>query len=328
MTKIAIFGCKSTTRYLYGELSKLMPIDTIVTISPEKAADQKVADYDDLRDLSDRVNIHVADRYQLTGEADIAFFEAARFDIGFVAGWQRIIPDRVLATLARGAYGMHGSSQDLPYGRGRSPMNWSILEGRRWFFTNLFRYLPGVDDGPIADTLCFSINAGDTAETLHFKNLLSMVHLVRRNLDGLLAGETALREQPEGDPTYYPKREPEDGIIDWSADVGTIERLIRAVAPPFAGAFSFAGARRVTITRASLFYTDLEQHPFRDAAPGTICTVLPNGKFCVRCWGGVLLVHEHRIEGEALTAGAVLNSPAELIKAFPRNGLGYFDLPG
>lgn len=54
MSRVAIFGCKSTTRYLYEQLSQLMSVDTIVTISPDKAADQKVADYDDLSDLCDR----------------------------------------------------------------------------------------------------------------------------------------------------------------------------------------------------------------------------------------------------------------------------------
>ena len=328
MSRVAIFGCKSTTRYLYEQLSQITPIDTIVTISPDKAADQKVADYDDLSDLGDRVNLYVANRYQLTSDADAAFFDAKSFDIAFVAGWQRIIPDRVLGTIARGAYGMHGSSQDLPYGRGRSPMNWSILEGREWFFTNLFRYLPGVDDGPVADTVCFSINSDDTAETLHFKNLLSMVHLVRRNIDRLLDGSATLTEQPEGEPTYYPKREPEDSIIDWGADVATIERHIRAVAPPFGGAFSFVDGARVTILRAAIFYTDLEGHPFRDVAPGTVCAVTPNGKFCVRCWGGVLLVHEHRVEGDALVPGVQFASPADAIKVFARNRFGYFDMPG
>jgi UDP-4-amino-4-deoxy-L-arabinose formyltransferase/UDP-glucuronic acid dehydrogenase (UDP-4-keto-hexauronic acid decarboxylating) len=328
MSRVAIFGCKSTTRYLYRELSQFLPIAAIVTISPEKAADQQVADYDDLTDLVGETEVHVAERYQLTGASDLAYFEAQRFDIGFVAGWQRIIPDAVLATLSRGAYGMHGSSQDLPFGRGRSPMNWSIIEGRGWFFTNLFRYLPGVDDGPVADTLCFSINASDTAETLHFKNLLSMVHLVRRNIDGLLAGTAPLREQPQAEPTYYPKRDPADSIIDWGSDVAAIDRHVRAVAPPFSGAFSFIGERRVTILRAAPFYTDVEAHPFHDAAPGTVCMVLPNGKFGVRCVGGVLLVHEHQIDGAPIAPGDLLHSPDAAIKRFPRNRFGMFDLPG
>lgn len=329
MSRIVLLGCKSTTRYLYGQLRQFAPAAALVTIPPKAARKAEVADYDDLRDLSSETEVYHASRYALTAPADVAFFEERAFDIAFVIGWQRIIPEPVLRALKRGAFGMHGSSQNLPYGRGRSPMNWSLIEGRKWFFTNLFRYLPGVDDGPVAATACFSINGVDTAETLHFKNLLAMADLVRRNLPALLDGSVTLHEQPDGEATYYPKRKPDDGNIDWSGDALAIERHIRAVAPPFAGAFSHRRGERVRIARAGLFYTDLENHPYRDVAPGTICAVLPNGKFCVRALGGVLLVHEFEIEGgEPLSAGDVLNSGPAAIRRFPRNPQGYFDMQG
>lgn len=326
--RIAIIGCKSATRYLYRELAKSMRIDALVTISPEMAQKHRVAGYDDLSDLAAGLESHVAHRYALTAEVDFAFFERHRFDVVFVAGWQRLIPDRILQTFARGAFGMHGSAQNLPFGRGRSPMNWSLIEGRRWFFTNLFRYLPGADDGPVIDTACFSINQSDDAETLHFKNLLAMVDLVRKNAAAISDGSARMQPQPSVEPTYYPKREPEDGIIDWEADIFQIERFIRAVAPPFDGAYSFIGEARCVIERAALFYTDLEGHPFQTEPVGTVCAVLPNGKFCIRGVGGVLLVHSARVEGEAkVEPGLQFHSPDALIRRFPRNRHGHFDLP-
>jgi UDP-4-amino-4-deoxy-L-arabinose formyltransferase/UDP-glucuronic acid dehydrogenase (UDP-4-keto-hexauronic acid decarboxylating) len=242
-------------------------------------------------------------------------------------GWQRLIPDAVLGSISSGVYGMHGSSQNLPVGRGRSPMNWSIIEGRRWFHTNLFKYEPGVDDGPVAATVCFSILSTDTAETLHFKNLLAMTQLVENNLRGLLAGDVDLREQPTDDATYYPKRSPADSVIDWDADVLALDRHIRAVSPPFGGAFTFCDGDRVTINRASILYTDIEAHPFQGAAPGAVCAVMPNEKLLVRCVGGVLIVHEFERESSSnFRAGDRLQSP-EPIRNFPRNRFGNFDLP-
>jgi UDP-4-amino-4-deoxy-L-arabinose formyltransferase/UDP-glucuronic acid dehydrogenase (UDP-4-keto-hexauronic acid decarboxylating) len=326
VSKVAIVGCKSTTRYLFEQVSGFLPISAVVTIAPDLAARQEVAGYDDLTDLP-ATEIYTARRYALTAAEDLAYFQERQFDLLLVAGWQRIIPKEILETVRNGAYGMHGSSRDLPFGRGRSPMNWSLIEGRQWFFTNLFRYLPGVDDGPIADTACFSINPADTAETLHFKNLLAMVHLVRKNAEGLLRGQVDLREQPRTSPTYYPKRNPDDGLIDWSSDVFAIERLVRAVAQPFSGAFAFLEGARLTIQRAAIFYTDIEEHPYRGEAPGTICAVLPNGKFCVRCVGGVLLAHDYRFErGGVPPEGAQLDAGGREVRLFPRNGQGYFDI--
>lgn len=331
MPAIGILGCRSTTRYLWTELRAQLPIAALITISPSLAESQRVADYDDLSDIgkaNPKSAFYVAKSYNLSAAEDRSFFQQAELDLLFVMGWQRIIPASILDGLRIGAFGMHGSSRNLPSGRGRSPMNWSIIEGRQWFFTNLFKYLPGIDDGPVVDTACFSIRDSDTAESLHFKNSLAMVDLIRRNIDDLLSGTANLIPQAARQATYYPKREPSDSIIDWTWGVIEIDRHIRAVSPPFSGAFSFANEARVVIDRASVLYTDLEQHPFRQAQPGLVCAVMPNGKFCVRAVGGVLLVHEHRIEGNAtIERGTQLNSPGESIRHFPRNELGFHDLP-
>jgi UDP-4-amino-4-deoxy-L-arabinose formyltransferase/UDP-glucuronic acid dehydrogenase (UDP-4-keto-hexauronic acid decarboxylating) len=324
---VVLFGCKSTTRYLYNALSPGAPIRAIVTLDPAAARKHEVADYDDLDDLSSAVEIYRAQRYSLSDERDLEFFSSRNFSLGLAMGWQRLLPDAVLASIRSGVYGMHGSSQNLPFGRGRSPMNWSIIEGRRWFHTNLFKYQPGVDDGPVAASACFSILPADTAETLHFKNLLAMTQLVNSNLGDLLAGKVELRDQPAHQATYYPKREPADSIIDWGVDVLALDRHIRAVSPPFGGAFTFCGGDRVTIIRATILYTDLEAHPFQAAAPGVICAIMPNDKFLVRCVGGVLLVHEfERGSSSNFRSGDRLESP-QPIRNFPRNHFGNFDLP-
>ena len=45
-------------------------------------------------------------------------------------------------------------------------------------------------------------------------------------------------------------RTPEDGRIDWSRPAADIYNLIRAVAPPYPGAFSEINGVRVTVARA------------------------------------------------------------------------------
>ena len=47
---------------------------------------------------------------------------------------KRLIPIDILEQFSVGAFGMHGSSMDLPLGRGRSPLNWSLIEGRKFFY--------------------------------------------------------------------------------------------------------------------------------------------------------------------------------------------------
>jgi methionyl-tRNA formyltransferase len=326
---ITLFGCKDTTLHVARALHRVGRPARLVTILPDKGADQQVAGYEDLSQHAELFqDIYHAQRYDLKGVKDEERFGNSDSALGICIGWQRLIPENILNTFRVGVFGMHGSSRNLPFGRGRSPMNWSILEGRKWFFTNLFKYEPGVDDGPIVDTDCFSITSDDNAETLHYKNTLSLIRLLDRNLTGFEVGDFTLKKQSDLPPTYYPKRSWEDGDIDWHDSIHHIERKVRAVAPPFYGAFSHVGNAEIRIFRVGIFYTDLEDHQFRSTAIGQVCDVMPNGKFLVRCSGGVLIVHEHDSGSTRLDTGQILTSLPNSPKQFPRNAHGYFDIAG
>ena len=206
----AIFGCKHTTKFLIESLSDKMIIDYLITIDEEKGKKFDVADYCDLTETANKygINVYKSKTYSLKRKEDIEYINSLNIDIAFVAGWQRIVPGKILDGMSIGSFGMHGSSMDLPLGRGRSPMNWSIIEGRNYFYTNLFKYDSGVDSGDVLDTFKFDITHRDTAETMHFKNTLAMKYLIERNLDKLSSGDFTLKKQKDITPTYYPKRTP------------------------------------------------------------------------------------------------------------------------
>ena len=324
--EIHLFGCKDTTQQVANFLRRHGIDIHLVTISKELAVKNDVAGYVELSDHSESFkSIYVAKSYNLAADADRAFFsESQNLRIGFCVGWQRLIPKYLLERFSLGVHGMHGSARDLPFGKGRSPMNWAIIEGRKFFTTNLFRYSDGVDDGPVVAKSSFSINETDTAETLHYKNSLSMCHIVKNNLDDLLSGNVSYIPQNviNGD-SFYPKRAPADGIVDWRDDVINIDRLVRAVAPPFFGAIAYLRGEILQIKRASVFYTDIEGHPFLKAKFGEILEVFHNKKFIVRCSGGVLIVHEY--EGAKISTSDIFDVAESPYRRFNRNVYGFFD---
>jgi len=326
--RVAVFGCKQTTAFMIDALREHIEIHVVVTIAQDLAAKNEVADYVDLTSfLAERgIPAYVAKSYGLKDAVDRETIRSLKIDVAFVIGWQRLIPPEILAEFSIGAFGMHGSADGLPRGRGRSPMNWALIEGRDRFETNLFRYDAGIDSGAVADTVVFSILPSDTAETLHFKNALAMKRLILRNLDALIDGSASLEAQRDDVPTFYPKREPGDSIIDWRNDIAEIDRFIRAVAPPFNGAFSFVDGKKVTIDRAAIFELDGVDFGHSDAVPGTIVEIFPNGKWLVRASGGLLIVHESRSES-TLHVGARCVSPPDAIREFPTNERGGHDLP-
>lgn len=327
MKKIGVFGCKSTTLFLLESLKNSIDISCVITIAPEIGKKNQVADYVDVNEYCERkkVDCYIAKSYDLKSEIDIDTFKKMKLDIAFVIGWQRLIPKEVLQTFSIGVFGMHGSTDDLPIGRGRSPMNWGIIEQRKHFFTNIFRYDPGVDSGDILDTFVFSIQLNDTSETMHYKNVLAMKTLILKNIDKLINGDIILKKQKDSLPTYYPKRTPEDSLIDWNKDIFQLDAFIRAVTKPFNGAFSFINSQKIIILRASVFETDLVDFGYRNTQYGTIVEVYPSRKFLISCRGGLLIIHDYKtsinIEREM-----VLKSPQEEIKYFELNKYGYNDL--
>ncbi len=125
--RIGIAGCKHTTLELIDALCRAgFKPDQLITISPEEGQRAEVAGYMDLRDPMQKrgIPVYTAQSYSLKNETDQAAILPLKLDALFVMGWQRLIPEWFLNSLSIGAFGMHGSSKRLPYGRGRSPPAW------------------------------------------------------------------------------------------------------------------------------------------------------------------------------------------------------------
>ena len=55
--------------------------------------------------------------------------------------------------------------------------------------------------------------------------------------------------------TYFGRRTPADGLIDWNQNAQTIYNLIRAVTKPFPGAFFEENGKKIIIWRAKVLPT-------------------------------------------------------------------------
>src|SRR5262249_4949231 len=157
-TAVAMVGCKHTTKELILGLERHgYAVDHCMTITPQLAESQQVAGYMDLRPFLKEKGIPytLAHKYSLKSDEDRERLLSLKLDMLLVMGWQRLIPDWWLESLSIGAFGMHGSSKPLPNGRGRSPMNWSLIQNKDVFYTHLFQYKPGVDEGPVVGAQIF-----------------------------------------------------------------------------------------------------------------------------------------------------------------------------
>jgi methionyl-tRNA formyltransferase len=201
-------------------------------------------------------------------------------DFVFSFYYRALLPAPLLACARAGALNIHGSL--LPQYRGRAPVNWAILRGERETGATLHYMVERADAGDIVDQLAVPILEDDEAREVFAKVTVAAETILARSLPLLIAGCAPRRPQPIEPGQYFGRRRPEDGRIDWHWPARRIHDLVRAVAPPFPGAFAQVGEARWHIHRTRLVPGN--------APPGRVPRLYgAHGRCLVACADGQLL---------------------------------------
>ena len=302
--RVVVFGVKDTSENIVTFIQEnICPVDLVITISPEVTKKNQVAGYKGLAGLTQKygIPVHEADSYFLTDEKTQKFLAENEFEIGISMGWQRLIPASVLDKFKYGIYGFHGNCGYLPFGRGRSPLNWSIILGDTRFNLNMFRYDEKADSPNVFATEMFSITPCDDIRTAQYKNIICSKNLIKKLLSAYKEGNISIRTQSKDFDSWYEKRTAADGKIDFHERTRQIYNLIRGVAAPFPGAFAFADDKKVIVWAAQPFD---EMIDFSGYKPGEVIDVFDNCPI-VRTVDGSLLIRRYESE-HVLVTGDVL----------------------
>ena len=297
---VVVFGVKDTSEniveFIHNQICK---VDLVITISEEASKRNKIAGFKGLGILTEKygIPVHEADSYFLTDDKTQRLIQENTFDIGISMGWQRLVPGYILDKFKYGIYGFHGNCGYLPFGRGRSPLNWSIILGDTRFNLNLFRYDEKADSPNIFATEMFSINEHDDIRTAQYKNMICSKKLIKKLLEAYQNQTITIRTDSKDFDSWYGKRTAADGKIDFHDRTRNIYNLIRGVAAPFPGAYAFVENQKVTIWKAHPFDEIMD---FSQYAPGEVVDVF-DGKPIVRTVDGSLLIDEYESEREIKT---------------------------
>lgn len=312
--KVVVFGVKDTSENIVSFIQEtICPVDLVITISPEVTKKNQVSGYKGLSVLTKKygIPVHEADSYFLTDEKTQKFLSENEFDIGISMGWQRLIPPSVLEKFKFGIYGFHGNCGYLPFGRGRSPLNWSIILGDTRFNLNLFRYDEKADSPNVFATEMFSITAHDDIRTAQYKNMICSKNLIKKLLKAYQEGAITIKLKSKDFDSWYTKRTEADGKVDFHARTREIYNLVRGVAAPFPGAFAYVQVKnhkndgqirqdnscinesvqdnKLIIWQAHPFD---EMIDFSEYAPGEVIDIFDN-KLVVRTVDGSLLIDKY-----------------------------------
>ena len=180
-------------------------------------------------------------------EATLAQVRSAAPEFIFSFYYRQMLGQPLLSLAPRGAYNMHGSL--LPRYRGRAPVNWAVLHGEQETGATLHRMLEKPDAGDIVAQESVPILPDDTAVEVFQKVTVAAEVALWRCLPDLLAGTAHPRPQDLAQGSYFGGRSAADGAIDWYAGVRAIHNLVRAVAPPYPGAFATADGLPLRVLR-------------------------------------------------------------------------------
>lgn len=225
-------------------------------------------------------------------EAVVRQVRALAPDFLFSFYYRHMLQAPLLAIPAKGALNMHGSL--LPKYRGRVPVNWAIIHGETETGASLHYMTVKPDAGELVDQQAVPILADDTAADVFRKVTCAAEMVLHRSLPALTAGTAPRIALDLKRGSYFGGRKPEDGRIDWSQSTARIHDLIRAVAPPFPGAFCEIAGRAVKILRSRI-------EPATGPRSLNATLFLEDGRLRAHCTdGGLLRILRLELDGKPM----------------------------
>ena len=222
--------------------------DLLITLPPARAG--RHSDFVDLNTGAAALEVPVFHSPNINDQATLERLSALSPDYVFVIGWSQICGPRFLDIAQRGTIGYHPAP--LPRMRGRAVIPWTILMQEERSASTLFWIDEGMDTGPILAQMGFDLEPQETAATLYAKHMRALGAMLPDALTSLRRHQPPRHTQDHDRATYCARRRPEDGLIDWKQPADDVLRLIRAVGPPYPGAFTFHDGAKMTIAAAAL----------------------------------------------------------------------------
>ena len=226
------------------------------------------------------------------------FIESWKPDLIIFAFVTDIVPKNILDSATIGAIQYHPSL--LPKHRGRSAMNWAIVNGEKETGITIFWVDEGIDTGPILIQESVKINNDDSVSKIYFNNLYPLgIQLMIKAIKLVENNEAPKIIQDESLSTYEPPMTKKFGKIDWNQDAQLIHNLIRGCDPQ-PGAHAIFKEKPI-----QLYQSTLLKEKFDTEQNGTITDIRKNAIIIATSTGSIQ-IKKIREEGQGKTDASSL----------------------
>lgn len=226
------------------------------------------------------------------------YVASSRFDLIISVNYLFILEPDVIY-LSEYVINLHGSL--LPKYRGRTPHVWAIINNEKETGVTAHFIDEKCDSGDIILQKIIEIDIHDTGASILKKYEVVYPKMIFEIINRINAGSLQRIKQDETKATFFGKRTPADGLINWNWHKERIYNWVRAQSFPYPGAYTYYNHKKVIIDEIA--YNDLgysqnlpnglilNEHPY-------IVVKTPNGAIELR------VIRNNKIN---FIAGEVLN---------------------
>jgi len=212
------------------------------------------------------------------------FVSGVGADLFWIADYRYLLQSLLLAIPTLGVVNLHPSL--LPKYRGRASINWAILNGEARLGLTAHFVDAGMDTGDIIEQTSFLLEPEqDVGDALNMYYPL-YEDITRRVIYHFMCGTVPREVQNHAAATCFPARKPTDGLVVWTRSAVDIANLVRGVAKPYPGAFTYISGVRVIIWKVAI---ESEDCP---CVPAKVVSVGPGKEFCVSSAKGLLRIKD------------------------------------
>lgn len=283
--KVGVIGAVGTTALTINKLVQ-HGVEVAAVLGHEPAVKGKVAGLNNLRRLCLELKIDFKGYTIINSPNLLNWFRSLELDFIFAVGFSQLLNEEWLSISKHGCIGFHPTR--LPKGRGRAPIAWLILDGNSGA-ASLFKMGMGADDGPIYIQENFEIENYDDVESIIPKVHNSLAIALDKLIPKLINNNWELTPQNEEEATWFGKRDPIDGFINWNFPAINIDRLIKASTNPYPGAFSFIRGNLIKIWKS-----EVDNNSKIKGVVGRILTIDEKKGALIQCGDGKIWIKSYK----------------------------------
>lgn len=179
------------------------------------------------------------------GAVDDFLTQVGEIDVLASINYLYLLEENLIKLPKKLAFNIHGSL--LPKYRGRTPHVWAIINNETEAGVTAHVIDDSCDTGDVLKQIIVPIEENDTGALILEKYAEVYPILIEEILADLKNGALNPQPQDHSKATFFGKRTPDDGEINWDWSKERIRNWVRAQALPYPGAFCYYQGQKVII---------------------------------------------------------------------------------